>query len=71
MPDSNFVKGIAISVSQTAQSGDIRAHEPLPVRGERVILDTPYPGDVQEIVSARQDSGIQHFTVVPFSFSLP
>ncbi|NMW80301.1 GNAT family N-acetyltransferase [Mobiluncus mulieris] len=71
MPGSNFVEGIATSVSQTAQPGGIGAHEPFPVRGEQVILDMPRPGDAQEIVSACQDSDIQRFTMVPFSFGLP
>lgn len=70
MPGANFVEGIATSVSQTAQPGGIGAHEPFPVRGELVILDTPQPGDTRDIVIACQDPQIQRFTTVPVPFGL-
>lgn len=65
---SNFVEGIATSVSQTTQSDVTGAHKPFSVRSEQIILDIPQPADAREVELACQDPDIQRFTTVPIPY---
>lgn len=70
MAEGNFIEGIAGLASKAAQRDKTRVRKPFTVRDERIILDTPTPGDVAEVTRACQDPQIQRFTLVPVPYKL-